>query len=260
MVRDLQRSGLSEKAALVYATILEMGGAYPSRISEATHLNRSTVYKVLIDLSVKGLVTEIEKGKKLFYQVERPQQLLRFAKMRRDTADEEYERVKTIIPEIEGMYSMSPNKPRIRFFENREGIMSILEDHINVKTPYEMVGFANTDGLEKFIPPTFFKNYIQRKNCIGITTRGILSDGMQARTFNSRMYSVTKKSVIPNLRFIPADQFPINGEIIMYAGNKISFFNFDEKGGLVGIIVEDKAIHDMMVRIFELAWKGAGAK
>jgi hypothetical protein len=81
-------------------------------------------------------------------------------------------------------------------------------------------------------------------------------DSTTDKTYTERVYKGIKKNIWLKLRYIPKDQFPFNGEITIYGTDRVSIFNFDEKH-LVGIIIEDKAIHDMMVRIFELAWKGA---
>ena len=69
ITRHLEKIGLNDKSALIYSTLLTMGGAYPSALADATRINRSTVYKILLDLSIKGLVTEIERSKKLYYQI-----------------------------------------------------------------------------------------------------------------------------------------------------------------------------------------------
>ena len=254
---ELERFGLSDKSARVYSALLELGGAYPSVIAEKARLSRSTVYKILLDLSIKGLINEVDKDNKIYYQIEPPERLLHFAKSRKDLADEQYERVKKIIPEIEGLYSLTPNKPKIRYFENREGIMSIFEDHVSVKKPYEMIGFANIEKLEPFMTKKFMDWYVHEKERRKISTRGILPDTAANKSYNIRMYSGIKKPFqLNDLRYIPSDQFPLSGEITIYGDSKVSIINFSGSQA-VGIIIEDKAIHDMMVRIFELSWKGA---
>ena len=82
LLKKLEKVGLSDKESLIYASLLELGGAYPSKIAEYTGLNRSTVYMILLQMSVKGIVNEIEKKNKQFYQIEKPSKLvylLRFA-------------------------------------------------------------------------------------------------------------------------------------------------------------------------------------
>ena len=69
VLKKLEQTGFSDKEALVYASLLELGGAYPSRIAEYAGLKRSTVYNVLLHLSVRGLISEIDKKSKLFYQI-----------------------------------------------------------------------------------------------------------------------------------------------------------------------------------------------
>ena len=258
LLAKLRQAGLSEKTASVYGFLASVGGAFPSRIALETHLNRSTVYKILTDLSVKGLVSEIEKGKKLYYQVEKPQKFLRYAEQTVNRAKDAFEMAHKIFPELEGLYSLTPNKPKIKFFEDRDGLRSIFEDHVSEKEPYEMLGFANAAQLERFFKFDFIRAYVKQKERIGITTRGIIPDTEVDQTYNSRMYAGVKKNIWLNIRHIPAKDFPFNGEITIYGTRKVSIINFDETH-LVGIIIEDKAIHDMMVRIFELAWKGAEA-
>ena len=95
LIEDLRGVGLSPKAAAVYMAVLESGIAFPSKIAETAKLNRSTTYKILTDLAVKGLVTEMERNRKLCYQAERPGRLMSFAKSQVRLAEERAERTKS---------------------------------------------------------------------------------------------------------------------------------------------------------------------
>ncbi len=254
---ELEKIGLSEKEAAIYSALLETGGAYPSAISSLTNLNRSTVYKILTSLSIKGVVNEIEKGKKLFYQIEKPERLLRYTRQRAEFAQESLKTAEMLLPLLEGTYSKAPHKPKVRFFQNVEGVMSILDEHITTGSKYEMLGWANTVGLEEFIPKKYFRHYIKEKERQGITTRGISPNTEQDKSFNNRMYSGVKKNIIPAFKHVPLDEFPFNGEIVVYGTNKVSFFNFEHKDKPIGIVIEDVWIHKMMRMIFEQAWKSA---
>lgn len=73
LIFQLAKIGLSKKAAKIYtALLLNSGGLYPSKLAEITKINRSTVYKVLLDLSIKELATEIIKGKKTLLSDRKP--------------------------------------------------------------------------------------------------------------------------------------------------------------------------------------------
>ncbi len=63
----LKNFGLSDNEALVYQKAVELGETSPFKISKATGIARTTVYAVLTDLSLKGLV-ELESATGLMKQ------------------------------------------------------------------------------------------------------------------------------------------------------------------------------------------------
>lgn len=255
LLKKLEKSGLSDKEALIYMCLLELGGAYPSRIAEYTGLNRSTVYMLLTQMGIKGLVNEIEKRNKLFYQVEPPSRLIRSAKMKLSLVQEEIETAQRVLPDLEGLLSTA-DKPKITYFEGIDGVLQIYESHINVSKPYEMVAWANASSLESFLPPKFFTEYRRTKERKGITTRGILPDTESDKSFIYRVYEGYKPDIIPVMRFIAKDKFPYNAEITVYGERCVSIVNLG-KEKLTGVIIEDPTIHGLMKMIFELSWTGA---
>jgi len=256
LAAELKNIGLSDKAAAIYAAILELGIAYPSKISEATKLNRSTVYHILTDLSIKGLITEIERGKKLCYQIERPSKLLNFTKNQIRIAEERAERAKKLLPEIEGLFSLTPHKPRVRFFEGQSGVLSVYEEHVAESKPYEMVAFSNVEKLVSRLPPQFVNDYIKKKIRAGVTTRAIFPASKFSEHYNKEIYRGAEKKRQVQMRTIPANLFPFQSEITMFGENKVSIINF-EQSSMIGIIIEDATIAGMLRMIFELAWTGA---
>ncbi len=253
---ELGTLGLSTKAAQVYACIFELGIAFPSKIAEKTRLNRSTVYKILTDLSVKGLITPLERKGKLCYQIEKPSKLVNFTQTQIRLAEERYERAQKLLPELEGLFALTPHKPRVRFFEGLEGILQIYTDHITDTGPYEMLGYSNVEELIKLLPPRFIERYVKAKTTIGIKTRGIFPNTTFSTHYNARIYKGIKRPFLVQSRVVPSETFPYRAEITIYAKNKVSIINFQENV-LIGVIIEDETIAGMMKMIFELAWKGA---
>ncbi len=255
LLKKLQKSGLSDKEALVYLALLELGGAYPSKIATYTSLNRSTVYMVLLNLSVRGLVNEIEKKNKLFYQIENPKKLVRYTKSKLSMIQDEIENAERILPDIEGLFS-NIDKPKITYYEGIEGIKNIYESHINVSKPYEMLAWANASGLESVLPAEFFIHYRRTKEQKGITTRGIIPDKESDRSFTDRTYEGFKNEIIPIMRFISQNKFPYNAEVTIYGDKSVSIVNLG-KEKLTGVIIEDETIHGLMKMIFELSWSSS---
>lgn len=253
-VNDLKSAGLSDKAAQIYGALLEIGGAYPSKIAAVTKLNRSTVYMILTDLAVKGLVSGVEKSKKLFYTAEHPRKLAAFSRMQISMAEDRYEKAKKIIPELEGLFGARPTKPLVRFFEGREGVLDVYADHVAEEKSYEMVAWAQVDVLApQVLPPKFYHHYLARKRILKISTRAFVPNTPMGHTFNKNVYRGMPPSLMPKLKFIPAKIFTFPSEITVYGDRKISLINFNH-GVYVGIIIEDAILHGMLRMIFEQAW------
>lgn len=254
-IKKIEKIGLSDKAAVIYATVLETGGAYPSKIAEMTKLNRSTVYRLLTDLTIKGLVTEVEKKNKIYYQPEHPKNIVRFADMQITLAKERAEDARKIFPDMEAIFSSLPEKPRIRFFHGIDGVMQVYDDHITQKYPYEMVGWSNIAKLLKFLPKSYLPNYVKEKQKKKITSRGIFPNSQTDQSYGAMMYKNIDVKYVPRFKCISSEQFSYESEITIYGSDKVSIINFHEHNP-VGVIIEDSIIHNMMRMIFDLTWNG----
>src|SRR5690606_22880323 len=110
---QLEKLGLSAEEAAIYLFLLKEGGAFPSRISSECRINRSTVYKILTRLEIKGLVNEIIKNKKQFYQPEPPRKLKTQASYELQEAKKQMFRLHRLLPELEALALQSANKPLV---------------------------------------------------------------------------------------------------------------------------------------------------
>ena len=256
IVSKLVSAGLDKKAAKIYEYVLRQGGAFPSTISKATEINRTTTYSILLNLDVKGLVNQIKKNGKSYYQTTGPTKFRAFIKSQLTIAKRKHDKGVDVLTDIEGLFQSLPNKPKITYYEGIEGVLEVYQDHVNVESSYKMLGFANAGALREFFPTDFFTNYRKSKQRKGITTRGIIPDTKLDMTFNEDVYKGIQKPYWPVMRHIPAEKFPYNGELTIYGQNKVSIVNFN-KNNYVGVIIEDNSIHGMLKVMFELAWDGA---
>jgi sugar-specific transcriptional regulator TrmB len=257
LFEQIKKAGLTDKAALVYTVLLQTGGAYPTKIAEITKLNRSTVYMVLTDLCIKGLVNEIERSKKQFYQIEKPQKLSQLANDQVKRAMETSEYIKGIIPEIEETYLKITNRPRIRYFADTPGIHSIYEEQTaDDLKPYEMLSITTTNSIDVLLPEKFYEEFRRRKARLGITTRVLLTDSEVNQEYVKTIYKNLPEKIWPVIRFVPPPIQTYGSEITIYGDNKVSIINF-QKENPIGVVIEDEALHKIMRMVFDLAWKGA---
>ncbi len=256
-VNQLGKIGLSDKESLIYEYLLKNGGDYPSQIAKTTRLNRTTVYKILIKLSIQGLVAEVRKGKKLFYTTTSPQKLVRHAQSRVRQAEDALDYTKKIIPELEQIYSFSENKPHVKYYEGYDAVVESYFTHVENTQPYEMRAFASVNDLEAFFTPKLYKQYIKEKGKNRITLRVIVPDTEYSRnTYVKELSGGINKKYWPNVRYLPKDIFPFPAEITLFDKNKVSIVKFSDTHP-ISIVIEDKIIHDMMGMIFELSWNAS---
>jgi len=215
------------------------------------------VYKLLVRLSVQGLVAETQKGKKLFYTTTTPQKLVRHAQNRVRMAQEALEYTKNVIPELEQIYAFAENKPQVKYHEGHDAVVESYFAHVETSQPYEMRAFASVNDLEAFLTPKLYKQYIKEKEKHGITLRAIVPDTEFARNaFAKDLLQGVQKKYWPQVRYLSQNIFPFPAEITLFDKNKVSIVKFSDKNP-ISVVIEDKTIHDMMGMIFELSWNAA---
>lgn len=253
LVKSLQKTGFTDKEALVYVSLLELGGAYPSRIAEYCGIKRATTYNILATLSVRGLINEIEKRNKIFYQIEKPQKVINYSNTKVELAKEGLERAEKLLPDLESLFSLLGDKPKVRFFEGVETVSLICDDMISGKGNYEMIAFSNAKKFRSFMKEGELRDFIKAKERLNITTRAIIPDTPEDRLYSPEVFRGINPALVPRVRYMPAEKFLYEAELTIYSNNKVSITKLGGQN-IIGVIIEDKMIHDLMKMIFELAW------
>src|SRR3989344_6596845 len=119
----LQDIGLSDKEATAYLTLLAVENASVLDLAKKTGIKRPTVYVILKSLSKKGLVSETTIGKKTHYQAEPAERLETFVERRKLALEEAGSLLKDLIPQIKSMSREAGEKPIVKYFEGKEGIV-----------------------------------------------------------------------------------------------------------------------------------------
>ena len=241
---NLQSFGFSEKETIVYIALLELGKGTVRQISSKAGINRTTGYDILGSLSNKGLVTISGKEPKSEYAVEPPEAITTYLKKVAEETAEHIKKSEAIMPELELLHAKQ-NRPRIRFYEGKEGLEHVYEDTLTSTEPiraYASVGDMHAGLLG------YFPNYYKRRAEKGIAIRAIIPDteaGRERQTFDGEEKRETA--------LVPKDTFLFSPEINIY-DDKIMIASWREK---LGIIIESTEIADAMKKIYELAWAEA---
>jgi sugar-specific transcriptional regulator TrmB len=136
----LEELGLSEKEAKIYIALLQVDRGTIHDLADKTKINRTTVYPVLESLGKKGLVSEVQEGKKTSYQAASPERLETYVERQKVVLEEQAERLKDLIPQMKSIQREQGEKPIIKLFQGREGAIAAYKEF------YSFPATANKDG------------------------------------------------------------------------------------------------------------------
>lgn len=124
----LQEIGLNEKEAAIYLALLQVDSASVVSLADKTKIKRPTVYVVLETLAKKGLVSEVEIGNKTHYAAEAPERLETYVERQKIVLEEHARRLKDVIPQLKSVQREGGERPIVKYFEGKEGIVSSMEE------------------------------------------------------------------------------------------------------------------------------------
>lgn len=239
----LQDIGLNDKEASVYLALLAVEHASVLDLAKKTKIKRPTVYVVIESLSKKGLVSETTHGKKTHYYAEPPERLETFVEKRKIALEESQKTLKDIIPQIKSVARESGERPVVKYFEGKEGIISSAEETFrNESGDDEPVYFIYPkDILNELFPETERQKYRQTR---------------LDKKVKSKVLYTYEKGEYPSDETgerikIDGSKYPISCDIAIYK-DKVRISVLGKK--LSSIFIRSKDVSDTLRSLFRLAF------
>jgi len=242
---DLQEAlaqiGVTGKRARFYLAALELGQAPVHKVAERAGISRTTAYDVLTRLTREGLVSRVEKDGRHHIAAEDPSRLLGVLDDRRRT-------VETLLPELRSIYARSAVKPRVRFFEGRDGINTVLYDTLECRTRHLDGVLSMTDLLE--VPGRVeMEKYVAARIARRIQLRVVRS---RAKEAGPAIWPTSARD-LRELRYAPA------GALFT-----MTTWTYDEKVSIIssrrehfGMIIESPEFSALMRNLFVVLWNAS---
>lgn len=232
----LQQIGLNGSRAKFYLAALELGEAPVTEIARKAGLRRTTAYQLLPRLLEEKLVTTVQKHGKVYVAGEEPRRLLRLF--------EERERLLgTILPELNSLYNRSPIKPKIRYYEGRDGLATVLADTLECHSRQLCAILSMADLRDA---PGHQEEYIAERVRRGIHLRVIRS---RAKEVGDGLWP-TCAAELRQLRYAPSG--------IVFS---MTTWIYDDKVSLIssvrenfGMIIESGEYSQTMTNLFDVLW------
>ncbi len=241
----LEKIGLSKKEIEIYLSLLELGRANVSRITQNTSINRTTGYVILNKLVHMGIVQVLGKKPKLEYIIETTDHLKKYLMKKIEQDTQSLKLLDEMLPEIKSMHRQS-DKPIVKYYEGIKGIKQIYEDTLTTKE--KILSMASYHEMHETLPDYFPKYYKRRAE------KGIHIDVMIPNTsFARRRIHLDEEEERTTILLPYKDEYLFTPEIDIY-DNKTMIVSWNEK---LGITIESKEIADLFRVMFRLAWKEA---
>jgi HTH-type transcriptional regulator, sugar sensing transcriptional regulator len=235
----LEQFGLVGKKADVYLAALELGSASAIDISKKAGIKRTTCYNVLLDLINEGLISQTSIGKKHLFAGEAPEKIQRQLQNKERLFSE-------ILPQLKSIHNARGKKPKIRYYEGKEGLREVYEDTLN-HGGKEILGFISYDVVNA-LGKEWMDGYVKRRvkkgvygKAIAPSTKAIMDDYIKKDQEQRR-----------STKLISSEEFPFSIEINIYGYQHVALISSREE---IGIIIEGQEIHNTLKLIFNLVWK-----
>jgi len=242
--QSLKNLDLSEKEAIVYLASLGLGLSTIQEIARKSQISRSTTYEVIESLMKKGLMFALSKGKRKYFSAEGPERLMTLIDIKERALEKRKKELKAILPELKELTRLSRERPRVRFYDGKQGIREIQKDILRTKNLGSIEEFVPLDDAYQLFPAH------PRDHRHGM--------GKRINVPEKLIYTSKKGEILPQKRgpietlFIPIEKFPFHTEITIYA-HKVALVSFGRK--LTGVILESEDIANTLRCMFNLLWK-----
>lgn len=238
----LQKIGLTPKESKVYLSSLQLGQDTAFNISKKAEIKRSTCYLVLDSLVEKGFITTLKTKKVLLFIPQAPEKLLEIFKQKEIS-------LKEALPELVGLFNLSPQKPKIQVFQGKTGVESIYQEVINSLKKSEVLIFGT---LEHF--RNAYQNPMKKWQKATKNKRFKIREIITQEKFDIKYLKQIKENKNPNhqIKVLSKDKKIFDSDNIVYE-NKLAIFS--TKKELFVIVIESPAIVNTYRILFDLAWQ-----
>ncbi len=181
-IQALQNVGLSEKQALVYNALLELGEANMSSIAKHSKLKRPTVYLVIEELSKLSLVSLIQKRNKKIYSAAHPERIAEILESRN-------KRFQELLPNLLARFGTFGNKPKVQMLEGLDGIKQAYQEAYRLlqDNKHEGMWFGNISFLLENFPEVIAEYNNILKPLKEYTIREIITGGEKSKKWVDKM-------------------------------------------------------------------------
>jgi sugar-specific transcriptional regulator TrmB len=240
----LEHAGFSAIEAKVYLVILADGLINGNQIAERLDLNRTVVYRALRKLASKGYLVSTGEKYDCKYSVGDVELVLKKAEQSVSVAQQNYSDLKSFVDTVPMLSMEQVLKSKVKVYRGEDSITKIYQE--KNRSGDALLREISNDLVFPNIPDGFWDTEI----AVRITNKSFLHQ-LVDHSDDSEKYHRTSVKQFKEVRVIPND-FVMSAGINIY-GHKVAFHN-NSIASPLAIIIEDKAMSDLMRSFFDFVW------
>jgi sugar-specific transcriptional regulator TrmB len=240
----LTEYGLDDREAALYLAGLEIGESGMASIAKLAGIKRPSAYLIFKTLEQKGLMGSFKMKHGLRFVSTKPEILVARAKAKAKNLE-------SILPSINALIGKSAHKPRITYYEGREGLLTAVEETLKT-TNTTMRHIGSLKEAHKIIGEEYDLNHYMPTRI----KKNIFLKALYFPYISSRITSRDDAADLREIRFLPikynnnTSTVIMDDRIIITAGSK----------ELISVVIESKEIAFSEQQRFDLVWDLVGEK
>lgn len=237
---SLKNIGFSDKEAITYIALLQLGRASVQSVADKSGLKRPTVYVILNELIEKSVAGRIPRQRKQLYIAKSPDEVFAIYRKKFSLAE-------NILPELRALAQKgtSPNV-RVTYHEGVNQVHNAYFNSLDYKNS-EIVAWLSGKFFGEKGKNFWYQNYRPKRLEQNITSRVIVPNTGEMNSYASDDLTAKKET-----RIDMSEDFNISSEIMIYGKDRVIMASFEE---MIAVIIESEKIHNTLKVIFESHWR-----
>jgi len=249
LIEDYIRGlGYSQEAAMLYGALVEKGPLTILEASRATGIERTALYRLIDDLTARGLIEEVLEHKSRRLQAvatEKIKYLLEREQLRVQRLEHEFEGFEKLIQSMP-----HNNSTQVRYYRGIAGIKQILWNE--TKADKDLIGYTYRN-LQEVVGHKYFEEYARELEKNGVVTRDLRCDSFLNSSDSPEF--VRRHIDKSAWRYLPDEVMHLTHNLDVY--NDVVAMYYWQYNDVFGIEIQNQLIADMQRSIFETLWKMA---
>jgi len=236
--------GFSTNEAETYWALLNLETVSIRKVAERSGINRGTTYDAIKKLIAVGLASARRSGQREYFSAESPEKIYDLIRDRRKELLQTQRHAQEYIPTLITKKARPKGRPLVRYYEDDEGIVAILNDVLQTCSQLDnpLYYVYSSRPLRQYLY-RHFPEFTDRRIREGIAVKVIaVGEGGDPAAVSERKW------------LSEADVADVSSYTIIY-DNKVASVSISDDQTPYGVVIEDNGVAGMQKQLFQRLWQ-----